>query len=77
MIKSQATKIRIANRKEARRLFNRSTSEGREAYREYLRGLVINARQNTVSYPANRTNQKAKAAAQRNVGTAREVCGIC
>lgn len=62
MIKSIATKIRIANRKEARRLFNRSTSEGREAYREYLRGLVINARQNTVSYTASRTNQKAQAA---------------
>ena len=53
MIKSSATKIRIANRKEARRLFNRSTSEGREAYREYLRGLVINARQIKVPSPAN------------------------
>ena len=52
MIKSIATKIRIANRKEARRLFNRCTSEGREAYREYLRWLVINARQNTGSHPA-------------------------
>ena len=41
MIKSQATKIRIANRKEARRLFNRSTSDGREAYRESLRGLLV------------------------------------
>jgi hypothetical protein len=56
MIKSIATKIRIANRKEARRLFNRSTSEGRDAYREYLRGLVINARQNTASHPASRAN---------------------
>ena len=52
MIKSIATKIRIANRKEARRLFNRSTSKGREAYREYLRGLVINARQVSVAYSA-------------------------
>lgn len=74
MIKSIATKIRIANRKEARRLFNRSTSEGREAYREYLRGLVINARQNTVSHPADRTNPQTQAAAQGYVGTAREVC---
>lgn len=61
MIKSIATKIRIANRKEARRLFNRSTSEGREAYREYLRGIVINARQDTVSYTASRTNTKTTA----------------
>ena len=52
MIKSIATKIRIANRKEARCLFNRCTSEGREAYKEYLRGLVINDRQVTVSHPA-------------------------
>ena len=34
-------------------LFNRSTSEGREAYREYLRGLVINARQIAMAHPAN------------------------
>lgn len=40
MIKSPATKIRIASRKDARRLFDRSTREGKEAYREFLRGLL-------------------------------------
>ncbi len=40
MIKSPATKIRIASRKDARKLFDRSTREGKEAYREYLRGLL-------------------------------------
>ena len=40
MIKSSATKVRIATRKMARSLFDRSTREGREAYKEYLRGLI-------------------------------------
>lgn len=40
MIKSNATKVRIATRKKARSLFDRSTREGREAYKDYLRGLI-------------------------------------
>lgn len=40
MKKSIATRIRIASRKDARRLFDRSTRKGKEAYREYLRGLL-------------------------------------
>ena len=41
MIKSMATKIRIANKKEAAYRFDRSTSEGREGYKEFLRGLLV------------------------------------
>lgn len=40
MIKSSVTKVRISTRKKARSLFDKSTREGREAYKEYLRGLI-------------------------------------
>lgn len=41
MIKSVATKVRIENRREAKKIFNRSTRKGREAYREFLRGIIL------------------------------------
>jgi len=41
MIKSTATKVRIECRKKAKEHFDRSTSEGRYAFKEYLRGLLV------------------------------------
>jgi hypothetical protein len=49
--KSAATKIRIMMRPQARELCNRSTSAGRDAFKNILRGAIS---MENVSYLANR-----------------------
>lgn len=41
MIKSEATKIRIGKRHMAKMMFNRSTSEGRDAYHQAIQGRLF------------------------------------
>lgn len=41
MIKSVKTKVRIEQRAEGKKLFDRSTKWGKQCYREWLRGIDI------------------------------------
>jgi len=41
MIKSEATKIRIGKRHMAKMMFNRNTSEGRDAYHQAIQGRLL------------------------------------